>query len=360
MNKKNASEQIELFQSLMAIPEISDFINRLGITVIDLDKKCFLSKGLWEEISDNDISVWKEKWSSSKYFEGLENKFSGEWKASSCGSDSFLRSVFRIRDKQNIWRSIFEKSGVLFTKEDGSPWIIVSTAEDVAHINAAQELLYTQDKEASILNSTIEVIISSLDIDDTVERILDQAKLIVPYDQATLQVLHDGVLEILGAKGLYELNDYSSLKTPFPEEGSLSTRAIQERRPWQSNNVDPSLLRPYVKDHAIRSWLGVPLIAHGDIVGLLTFDSKEENFFTNRHIQLAASFAGPVAIALENARMHGETYQLAMKDALTGIGSRHAFNLHGKYLFEKSKREERHLALAMLDLDWFKKINDDF
>ena len=218
-------------------------------------------------------------------------------------------------------------------------------------------------REVGVLASTIEVIISSLDLNDTVQRILEQAKLLVPYDQATVQVLHDGFLETLGGMGFADSESHKGRKYPFPEEGSLRTRAIQERRPWLSNDVardSPEYVQLEAEGDTIRSWLGVPLVSHGDVIGLLTFCSKKRHSFEVRHCKLAQAFASPVAIALENARMHGETYELAMKDALTGIGSRHAFNLNSKYFFEKAKRESRDLAFAMLDLDWFKKVNDDF
>jgi diguanylate cyclase (GGDEF)-like protein len=58
--------------------------------------------------------------------------------------------------------------------------------------------------------------------------------------------------------------------------------------------------------------------------------------------------------------MHGETFKLAMIDALTGIGSRHAFDLNSRFLFEKARREQHVISVAMLDLDRFKKVNDDF
>ena len=77
-------------------------------------------------------------------------------------------------------------------------------------------------------------------------------------------------------------------------------------------------------------------------------------------MEIAESFANPIAVALENARMHGETFKLAMEDSLTKLGTRHAFNIQSHFFVEKSKRNGKELAVAMLDLDHFKHINDEF
>ena len=51
--------------------------------------------------------------------------------------------------------------------------------------------------------------------------------------------------------------------------------------------------------------------------------------------------------------------QAAQFDALTGLNNRRAFYQHGQQLFAQAKSGGRDLSVAMLDLDFFKRINDE-
>ncbi len=351
----------QLLNAVREHPQIVEILNNLGVSIIDDNESRFISKGVFSKIAGIG-SPDEDEWISLIHPDDL-GQFKKEQAALRHGQNLVYENKFRIRDEQGNWRYISSKSGVFLRNEDGTPQITISIGSDLTSLEEEKESVDQNAQAAGILLSTIEVIISSLNLDDTVQRILDQGKRLFPYDQASIQVLHERFLEILGGAGFPEEIPCRNIKYPFPDKLSLSTRAIQERRPWKSNDVTrDSLEYNQLSDgvHTIRSWLGIPLIAHGDVIGLLTFANFEADSFNQRHLDLAQAIAGPVAIALENARMHGETYQLAMHDALTGISNRHSFNLNGKYFFEKARREGRELAFAMLDLDHFKKINDDF
>jgi two-component system cell cycle response regulator len=63
---------------------------------------------------------------------------------------------------------------------------------------------------------------------------------------------------------------------------------------------------------------------------------------------------------LENKRYFQELIHLAYKDSLTGLLSRHYFELQFRLEFERSERYDRPLSCIILDIDNFKKINDTF
>ena len=58
------------------------------------------------------------------------------------------------------------------------------------------------------------------------------------------------------------------------------------------------------------SWLGLPLLAKGELIGLVALIKDEADYYTSEHVQLATAFAGQVAIALENSRLFAETRSL--------------------------------------------------
>jgi GAF domain-containing protein len=56
-------------------------------------------------------------------------------------------------------------------------------------------------------------------------------------------------------------------------------------------------------DH-LKSWLGIPLIGAGCVLGILSLGSSSPGIFTAEHLRLAKSLAIPAAVAIQNARTH--------------------------------------------------------
>jgi PAS domain S-box-containing protein len=51
------------------------------------------------------------------------------------------------------------------------------------------------------------------------------------------------------------------------------------------------------------SWVGLPLSAHGECIGLLVLEGRETGFFTPEQVQATVTFSSQAAVALENARL---------------------------------------------------------
>ena len=213
----------------------------------------------------------------------------------------------------------------------------------------------------SLLNAAT-IITSSLDVDEAVRLILEQARVVIPLDKASVQLIQNGALEFIGGIGFDDISKTIGLRFPFPAQGSLSTLAIEEKRIVVCKDVTrdfPGFIMAE-KNNPTRSWMGIPLIARGNVFGLLSFNHRQEDFYSERHVQLASGFAVHVAVALENARLYEKTFKLAMEDALMGIGSRHLFNVQGAVMYENARRKKTVLSLALFDLDHFKVINDTY
>src|SRR6185437_16610129 len=70
-----------------------------------------------------------------------------------------------------------------------------------------------------------------------------------------------------------------------------------------------------------RSWLGVPLIASGQVLGLLSLGHSEACLFTDEHVRLAKSLAIPAAAAIQNARLYerAEIYGAELEKRLADL-----------------------------------------
>ena len=46
------------------------------------------------------------------------------------------------------------------------------------------------------------------------------------------------------------------------------------------------------------SWLGIPLVSKGEVMGVIALEKTEANFFTLELVQLVTTFASQAAVAL--------------------------------------------------------------
>jgi signal transduction histidine kinase len=68
-------------------------------------------------------------------------------------------------------------------------------------------------------------------------------------------------------------------------------------------SVDAFLQPPHDRIHA---WMAVPLKVKGHILGIIALDGYRIGQFSEKHAQLAVTYANQVAIALENARLFSD------------------------------------------------------
>lgn len=93
------------------------------------------------------------------------------------------------------------------------------------------------------------------------------------------------------------------------EEGFAASWIMTRRTPLVVGDVltEPRLRnREWMKAEGIISFLGVPLLREDASVGILTCMSRERRDFSPPEVTLAEALATQAAIAIENARLHGE------------------------------------------------------
>jgi diguanylate cyclase (GGDEF)-like protein/PAS domain S-box-containing protein len=107
-------------------------------------------------------------------------------------------------------------------------------------------------------------------------------------------------------------------------------------------------------------YICMPLIVQGETIGSLHFGLAEGDAIDDELRQTAQSFGNVVKLSLLNIQQRELLGQQAIRDHLTGLFNR-------RYLVETLPREVRRvqrsgspLTIAMLDIDFFKKFNDDY
>jgi diguanylate cyclase (GGDEF)-like protein/putative nucleotidyltransferase with HDIG domain len=86
--------------------------------------------------------------------------------------------------------------------------------------------------------------------------------------------------------------------------------------------------------------------------------ANAEGGFLPHDVELLQSYAAQAAIALENARLYEAQQQLASRDPLTGLLNHREFHEAVGRELEECRRHGGSMAVVLLDLDDFKRVND--
>lgn len=107
--------------------------------------------------------------------------------------------------------------------------------------------------------------------------------------------------------------------------------------------------------------IAVPLVARGQLKGALNiYRVGESTGFTEEEFLLAKRFGDAAALALDNAHIRARLEHQAETDSLTGLLNHRAFHERLRQALLEASMSHETVALAMLDLDDFKKVNDVF
>ena len=104
--------------------------------------------------------------------------------------------------------------------------------------------------------------------------------------------------------------------------------------------------------------VGLPLKIGARVVGVMNVGFRQPHAMPDSELRMLQLLSEQAAIAIENARLHEQLNHVARTDVLTGLPNRRAFDERLLDEVRRARRYERNFALALIDLDHFKKIND--
>ena len=221
-------------------------------------------------------------------------------------------SVFKEEGVQSaIMAPILEGQELLGTILLGSriprkfPLELIGTIEALSnHMGIAiQKTRLHEETQTSLdriraLHEIETAITSTLDLQSVLDMLLEKVELFLPVAAASTVRLHNpstGTLEALASRG--RAQEISKL-------GGRSTRIMETQVPLAVLDIhkDPHTLNPS-RYAGLVSYLGVPLIAHKMVLGVLSIYSRVEHEFSKAEIEFLETLAGQAAIAIHNARL---------------------------------------------------------
>ncbi len=203
-------------------------------------------------------------------------------------------------------------------------------------------------------------VLSEQSLDALLERIADTLGELIPHDDLAFYEANELTRELRGVFARGEYADEVIADEPFSFGEGITGWAVEHREPVLANRADLDPRVRFVEGTPPdpESLIAVPLIARGGIKGALNIYRVGLTQFTDEEFQLAVRFGDAAALALDNAQVRATLELQAQTDALTGLWNHRAFHERLRNAVVRASAERSTVALLMLDLDDFKKVND--
>ncbi|MGD9092047.1 MAG: GAF domain-containing protein, partial [Anaerolineales bacterium] len=237
-----------------------------------------------------------------------------------------------------------------FTEEDRD--LVLSLTQQTALNLENTQLLRASEERAIQLEALTDVattITAKLHPDDLVAILLEQLEAVLPFDTGTLWLHQQGKLIVRATRGFNQQDDPLGLSVEIVDSVLLRDM-LATGQPLSVGDVREDDRFPQIDEDQHLSWLGIPLIASGEVSGVIALQKTEADYYTPENIYMATTFAGQAAVALENARLYGETRRLT-------VDLEQRVNERTEELAREHKRTETALNIiteltASLDLEY--------
>jgi diguanylate cyclase (GGDEF)-like protein/PAS domain S-box-containing protein len=134
--------------------------------------------------------------------------------------------------------------------------------------------------------------------------------------------------------------------------------ALRKGRMHLVGDGNQGLVCRHVHDAQAGSYLCVPMLAHGELLGVLTLTTTRRDRPIDVVVQLATAVAEHIALALANIKLRDTLRSQSIRDPLTGLFNRRYMEESLEREVRRAQRSRHPVGVIMLDLDHFKTLND--
>ena len=203
-------------------------------------------------------------------------------------------------------------------------------------------------------------VLSEQSLGALLERIADTLAELIPYEDVHIYEADEAKRELIPvlARSKWE---HEVMSETFSFGEGITGWAVEHREPVLANqaHLDPRVR--FVPGTPVdpEALIAVPLIARARLKGTLNiYRVGEDAQFSEEEFHLACRFGDAAALAIDNAHVRARLEHQASTDALTGLYNHRTFHDRLRLEVMRASMEHETVALVMLDLDDFKKVND--
>jgi len=238
---------------------------------------------------------------------------------------------------------------------------INSLSDSLSKSGVSEASLEKKKLRFASLKTFTEELSSTLNVDDVMEIIVDEA-------QSIIGKAEEAVFYMIG-RNETELNLVTSrrpqdMKPIKAKKGDLYDNwVLRHRQPLLIEDTHRDFrfdINLDSKDVQMRSIIISPMIHKDKVMGILRLASTEVGSFFPDDLRLLNIITDLAAVSLENTQLYQRTVELAVTDSLTGLFVLRYFSERMEEELNRALRSSATMSLIILDVDFFKAYNDSF
>mgnify|MGYP000170410424 FL=1 len=236
-------------------------------------------------------------------------------------------------------------------------------------LQLANKKINRSHDEMSVQNELSSIIISSIEIKDMLDKIVDMIQVRLDLDVVVIVLEQDHELYVPGMEEEQRrgyaiscvLGDEFKKKVIESIEHTDMSEILRMTQTYIQNNVTDSvqLFTKLEGKQELPSVVCLPIRNQEERLGTLFVGKNKENTFMDSRA-FYENIASQISIGVANARLYAKMNDMAIRDGLTRIyNRRHLTELLRKYLAEAMTKKVP-VSLALFDIDKFKMVNDTY
>jgi len=226
-------------------------------------------------------------------------------------TEIFYKKLWERISGGDIWRGEVinkRKNGELYTEEmtiaplisnEGVVNNFVAIKQDITERVETEQALAKYAGQLETLNTVTAALSTSLELDSVLELILNQIRQVISLDSGAIFLAEGEYLRVVFDTGISP----SVKGQVFRSGNELFDEVRRTGEPLILNNVreDPRF-KNWANFEGIESWIGIPLIVRGELIGVMTLDNDKPYAFQPEDLPLVSAFGSQSAQAIDNAR----------------------------------------------------------
>lgn len=228
--------------------------------------------------------------------------------------------------------------------------VVRSLDDELYELTISQQvsnIIYSRLEYKEIVSAILEIIGRSMDCHISGLLFIDEEKKAEAIDEIKYPATKDEV-DIFNMKMIETFNELSSWKIS-PDQVTVSG--------FEGDNVIPTYTG---KRDMLSSYHASLLLVEDKPIGVIAITNSFPNAFTSDDLRIFSIIARHSSIAINNALLHKRLKELSITDGLTGLYCYRYFNDVLEKEILRGTRYQQTFSLLMLDIDGFKKVNDNF
>lgn len=275
---------------------------------------------------------------------------------------------YRLQRRDGEYRHFFDQ-GEPYINNEGRFAGFVGSSTDVTEQKTYEEELkkshneLTQyNQEMSLINELNSYLQVCRDITETYSIISYYAEQLFPHCSGALYLFNEGKTFTETVTTWGNAKDFTDIIIPD------DCWALRQGKTHCSSNNDNRMDCKHVND-ASNQYVCEPINAQGELLGVLHFelnmnrfngDSEEEERFLNSRQRLIKIAADNLALSLVSLKLREALQSQSVRDPLTSLFNRRYMEESLEREIHRCNRAQSGIGIILIDIDHFKKFNDEY